>query len=97
MPLKFKIETKEQGDRHDIEVNCRKFKLYFMEKYATIQLMGDILVGISFLTGSILNLIGTPSVYGNGFYLIGSLSLIVRPTIKIIRRTWIYNNDENDT
>ncbi|WP_369412834.1 YrhK family protein [Oceanobacillus alkalisoli] len=63
-----------------------------MRKYDSIQLIGDILTGISFVTGSILNLTGAPSMYGQILYLIGSLALTVHPTIKIIRRTKINRN-----
>lgn len=97
-PIFPKLRTKDQGDRYDLELDEGKYKIFFMEKYATIQLMGDILVGIFFVTGSVLNLFGTPAVYGNIAYLIGSLSLAVRPTIKTIRRMWISNKykDEDD-
>lgn len=90
-----KIRTKDQGDRYDLEIVGSKFTLYFKGKYAIIQLIGDILVGISFVTGSILNLAGAPSVYGNVAYLIGSLSLTVRPTIKVIRKALIYNRNKD--
>lgn len=90
--LKFK--TKENDERDDFEILGKRFKIYFIEKYAVIQLIGDILVGLFFVTGSVLNLAGAPAVYGNVAYLIGSLSLTIRPIIKVIRKTWIYKDHE---
>ena len=84
-----KIKTKDRGDHYDLEINYGKFRLYILKKYDSIQLIGDILTGISFVTGSILNLTGASTIYGQILYLIGSLALTVRPTIKIIRRTRI--------
>ncbi|MCF3942808.1 YrhK family protein [Oceanobacillus alkalisoli] len=87
MPLFPKIKTKEQGNQYDLEITYGRFRLYIIKKYDSIQLIGDILTGISFVSGSILNLTGAPSMYGQILYLIGSLALTVRPTIKVIRRS----------
>ncbi|GGN64214.1 hypothetical protein GCM10007971_31890 [Oceanobacillus indicireducens] len=87
MSLLPKIKTKENGDRYDLELSNGRFSLYVIKKYESIQLIGDILTGISFVTGSILNITGAASIYGQILYLIGSLALTVRPTIKIIRRS----------
>ncbi len=89
-----KIKTKENGDRYDLELSNGRFSLYVIKKYESIQLIGDILTGISFVTGSILNITGAASIYGQILYLIGSLALTVRPTIKIIRRSKL-NRDKS--
>lgn len=89
-----KIKTKENGDRYDLELTYGRFSLYVIKKYESIQLIGDILTGISFVTGSILNITGAASIYGQILYLIGSLALTVRPTIKIIRRSKL-NRDKS--
>lgn len=89
-----KIKTKENGDRYDLELSNGRFSLYVITKYESIQLIGDILTGISFVTGSILNITGAASIYGQILYLIGSLALTVRPTIKIIRRSKL-NRDKS--
>lgn len=89
-----KIKTKENGDRYDLELSNGRFSLYVIKKYESIQLIGDILTGISFVMGSILNITGAASIYGQILYLIGSLALTVRPTIKIIRRSKL-NRDKS--
>ncbi|WP_198042704.1 YrhK family protein [Oceanobacillus sp. AG] len=94
MSLLPKIKTKENGDRYDLELSNGRFSLYVIKKYESIQLIGDILTGISFVTGSILNITGAASIYGQILYLIGSLALTVRPTIKIIRRSKL-NRDKS--
>lgn len=90
------IKTKQNQNQNveDIEITNGKFKIYLTEKYASIQLLGDILVGFFFVFGSLMNIFGAPEVIGNSSYLIGSLSLTVRPILKIIRRTWIYNEQK---
>ncbi|MFC2947102.1 YrhK family protein [Virgibacillus sediminis] len=92
-----KIKTREKDDRYDLEVVQGPFKIYFTEKYATLQLIGDILVGVSFVTGSILNFWDATDLYGNIAYLLGSLSLTIRPILKIIRKTWIYGTKKEET
>ncbi len=93
-----KIKTKEdqQRNKYDLEIKNGHFKIYFTEKYASIQLFGDIAVGFFFVFGSLINIFGGPSVISNSAYLVGSLSLTVRPILKIIRRTWIYNEKKED-
>lgn len=89
MSLLPKVKTRNNGERDDLEVTLGRFRLYIIKKYDSIQLIGDILTGMSFVTGSILNLAGASAIYGNILYLIGSFALTIRPTIKIIRRTKI--------
>ncbi|MFC3038779.1 YrhK family protein [Virgibacillus xinjiangensis] len=96
MGLIPKIRTKEKSDRYDLEIDQGPFKIYFTEKYATLQLIGDIMVGVSFVTGSILNFWQATDLYGNIAYLLGSLSLTIRPILKIIRKTWIYGMKKDD-
>ncbi|MFC0013607.1 MULTISPECIES: YrhK family protein [Allobacillus] len=98
--LKFipEIKTKEDPHRnqYDLEIKNGKFKIYFTEKYASIQLLGDIAVGFFFVFASLNNIFGGPSIISNSAYLIGSLSLTVRPILKIIRRTWVYNEKKQN-
>ncbi|WP_054859457.1 YrhK family protein [Gracilibacillus sp. JCM 18860] len=84
------------GDTKDISIAGQSLEIYFKEKYASLQLLGgDILVGIFFVSGSILNFFQSVSLYGNILYLLGSISLTIRPLLKITKRIWIYKQNPN--
>lgn len=44
-----KIKNYTNGDTKDISIAGQSLEIYFKEKYASLQLLGDILVGIFFL------------------------------------------------
>ncbi len=90
-----RIKNYTNGDTKDISIAGQSLEIYFKEKYASLQLLGDILVGIFFVSGSILNFFQSVSLYGNILYLLGSLSLTIRPLLKITKRIWIYKQNPN--
>lgn len=94
MALIPKIKTKQSENSIDLEIEQGKFKIYFIEKYATLQLMGDILVGLFFISGAILSFWEATTTFSRAAYLIGSFSFAIRPVLKILKRTWIYNNND---
>lgn len=87
-----KIKTYKKDDSTDISIKGKSLEFYFKRKYTFLQLAGDVLVGIFFVTGSIMNFFPATSFYGSIAYLLGSISLTIRPLLKIIRSMWIYKN-----
>ncbi|MCT1578738.1 YrhK family protein [Oceanobacillus kimchii] len=85
-----RIKNYKEGNKQDFSIYSQSLEVYFQEKYNFLQLIGDVLVGIFFVTGSILNFFAITDFYGNVAYLLGSLSLTIRPLLKILRKTWIY-------
>jgi len=95
MSLIPKIRTRENDNSVDLEIKEGRFKIYFIEKYAVLQLIGDILVGLFFIGGAILNFWDATATLSKVSYLVGSLSFSIRPALKIIKRTWFYNDNKN--
>ena len=87
-----KTKTYTNGETTDISIHGQSLEVYFKRKYTFFQLVGDVLVGIFFVTGSILNFFPSTELFGRIAYLLGSLSLTIRPLLKIIRNMWIYKN-----
>lgn len=87
MPIIPKIRTNESDNKYDLEVDQGPFEIYFKEKYASLQILVDVVVGLFFVTGSILNFMESAQVLGNISYLIGSVALALRAVLKIIRKT----------
>lgn len=75
--------------KNDIEIESKRFKIYFQQKYQIISLTNDVITGLMFVAGSLLNLFGAPAVYGSVIYLLASIFLTIRPILKILRKTWI--------
>ena len=85
-----KIKTYKKDNSTGLSIQGKSLELYFKQKYRFLQLAGDVLVGIFFVSGSIMNFFDATALYGSIAYLLGSLSLTIRPLLKIIRNTWIY-------
>lgn len=85
MSIMPKIKRKE----NDVEIEAKRFKIYFQKKYQVISLTNDVITGLMFIAGSLLNLFGAPAIYGNVIYLLASIFLTIRPLLKIFRHTWI--------
>ncbi|WP_339227812.1 YrhK family protein [Oceanobacillus sp. FSL K6-2867] len=88
----LKTKTYTRGYTKDISIYGQSLEVYFKKKYTFFQLVGDVLVGIFFVTGSILNFFSSTELFGSIAYLLGSLSLTIRPLLKILRNMWIYKN-----
>jgi len=97
MSLLPKIKKIANKKRTDLEIENGRFKIYFMEYYSIMQLVGDILVGLFFIGGALMNFWEETATLSKISYLIGSLSFSIRPALKIIRRTWIYNGKPKQT
>lgn len=89
MSLFPKIRNRKKGNRTDFEMIYGRFKIYFIEKFKVIQLLGDIFIGLFFVTGSILNLMDIDMIYGLVSYLVGSIIMIVRPILKVLEHVWV--------
>lgn len=90
MPIIPRVRTNESDDKYDLEVDPGPFEIYFKEKYASLQILADVIVGVFFVIGSILNFMESMQLLGSVSYLIGSVALALRAVLKILRRTYIY-------
>ena len=84
---KYKLESQP---KKDVIMEIGDFELYFQNAYSVVSLINDILIGILYLGGSLTNLFNGPQMLGKILYLLGSISLILRPLIQLVRNVYIY-------
>lgn len=91
-----KIERKahevEAALEEDIEIQGKRFRLYFQNKYTILSLTVDLLTGFFYIIGSVAALTSIPDRIGMYFYLAGSIFLTIRPILRIIKNIFIYDD-----
>lgn len=91
-----KIERKahevETALEEDIEIQGKRFRLYFQNRYAMLSLIVDLLTGFFYIIGSVAALTPIPDRTGMYFYLTGSIFLAIRPILRIIKNIFIYDD-----
>ncbi|SFE73428.1 YrhK family protein [Alteribacillus iranensis] len=78
-------------DKDYLDVKAGRFRLYFRKRYRLITTVNDLLIGLFFVTGSILNFFQSLSIVGSILYLCGSLLLGSRPVLRIMHDTSLRN------
>ncbi|MFC4770623.1 YrhK family protein [Enterococcus hermanniensis] len=76
----------------DIEIQGKRFRLYFQNRYTILSLVVDLLTGFFYIIGSIAALAPIPDRIGLYFYLIGSIFLTIRPILRIIKNIFVYDD-----
>lgn len=61
-------------------------ELVIRQRYETLSIVNDILVGLWFLVGSFLFFSETLSYAGTWCFVIGSVEMLIRPLIRLTRR-----------
>lgn len=91
-----KIERKahevETALEEDIEIQGKRFRLYFQNRYMILSLTVDLLTGIFYIIGSVAALTPISDRIGMYFYLAGSIFLTIRPILRIIKNIFIYDD-----
>ncbi|WP_110685459.1 YrhK family protein [Salinicola aestuarinus] len=61
-------------------------ELVIRQRYETLSIVNDVLIGIWFVVGSFLFFFESLTYYGTWLFLIGSLEMLIRPVIRLTRR-----------
>ena len=61
-------------------------ELVVRQRYETLSIVNDILIGLWFLVGSFLFFSGSTTYAGTWLFVIGSVEMLVRPAIRLARR-----------
>lgn len=56
-------------------------------RYETVSILNDVLVALWFIAGSILFFSPSTTTVGVWLFLAGSVELLIRPVIRLVRRT----------
>lgn len=78
----------DEGSQHSTEwvVHFGHDELIIRQRYEVVSIINDILIGIWFIVGSICFFSPSLTRTGTWFFLAGSIELLIRPTIRLIRR-----------
>jgi len=70
-------------------------ELVIRQRYETLSIVNDILIGLWFLVGSFLFFSETLSYAGTWLFVIGSVEMLIRPVIRLTRRVHLsrYHRD----
>ena len=89
-----KLESREyklkQPPKKDIILNIWGLELYFENTYAIFSLINDVFTGFLYLGASTINILDGPPKASTFLYLLGAVSLTLRPFIKIVQNIYIY-------
>ncbi|WP_110668781.1 YrhK family protein [Salinicola halophilus] len=61
-------------------------ELIIRQRYETLSIVNDVLIGIWFVVGSVLFFFEPLVYYGTWLFVIGSVEMLIRPVIRLIRR-----------
>lgn len=82
----------EAALEEDVEIQGKRFRLYFQNRYTILSLAVDLLTGFFYILGSVAALNPIPDRVGMYFYLTGSIFLAIRPILRIIKNIFIYDD-----
>lgn len=71
---------------HDLTLTIGHDELTIRDRYETLSILNDILIGVIFLVGSILFFSESTTYEGTWLFVIGSVLMLIRPCIRITRR-----------
>lgn len=61
-------------------------ELVIRQRYELVSIGNDVLIGVWFLIGTIFFFYDSLVYYGTWLFLIGSIEMLIRPTIRLVRR-----------
>lgn len=92
--LKRKRHKLDIGKDEDVELKAGSLRVYFRNRYSMIALINDFLLGIVYTMGSIVTLVGWPSIYSTYLFLAGGIFLTLRPILSILRNISVYKDKD---
>ena len=81
------MTSASRRDRNtDIDVPVGRDELVIRNRYETLSIVNDVLIGVLFVVGSVLFLWESTSIVATWFFIAGSVQFLVRPGISLARR-----------
>lgn len=75
-----------QGSDHVTTLHIGRDELVIRQRYEVLSIVNDIFIGLLFLVGSFFFLSSSTEIYGTWLFILGSVMMLVRPTIRLTRR-----------
>ncbi len=79
-------DAKRQSKDEYVDIQMGKHDLFFKKGYNIFYTINELLLGLWFLIGSIFFYFETLKTWGVTLFVLGSLQMLIRPTIRLIHR-----------
>jgi YrhK-like protein len=73
------------NNEHDVTIRLGHDELVIRRRYQALSIGNDVLVALWFIAGSILFFSQATSTVATGFFLLGSIELMLRPVVRLVR------------
>ncbi|MBB2975930.1 hypothetical protein FHX49_001497 [Microbacterium endophyticum] len=80
------MSTDPNTHSNDLDIRIGNDELVIRNRYETLSITNDFLIGVMFVVGSILFLWSSTTTVGTVFFIIGSAQLLIRPSLRLSRR-----------
>ncbi|WP_174733649.1 YrhK family protein [Mesobacillus harenae] len=81
----MQIKKEDHGHQEDVYISIGKYQMIIRQRYKVLSLLNDVLLGVLYLTGSILFLTNVSQTISILFFLGGSILMILRAILNIMR------------
>ncbi|KAF0820005.1 MULTISPECIES: YrhK family protein [unclassified Cytobacillus] len=81
--MKIKNIVREQQE--DVHIEIGGYKMVIEKRYQVVSFINDLLLGVLYLTGSILFLTDVSQTVSISFFLAGSIMMIIRAGLNILK------------
>ena len=89
-------DSENSQDPTDLDIPLGRDELVIRNRYETLSTANDFLIGVMFVVGSVLFLSESTSTVGTWFFIVGSVQLLIRPSIRLARRVQLQRFDSQD-
>ncbi|WP_346845985.1 YrhK family protein [uncultured Rothia sp.] len=79
----------------DVHIKIGHDELVIRGRYETLSIINDVLIGVIFLIGSFFFFSDSTMVMGTWLFVVGSILMLIRPSIRITRRFHLQNMRKN--
>lgn len=78
--------TRTADNDGDTVIHFGREELIIRQRYEVVSIANDVLIGVWFLIGTIFFFYDSLVYYGTWLFLLGSIEMLIRPTIRLARR-----------
>ncbi len=86
-----KADAQKHSKDQYVELKMGKHDLFFKKSYEVLYTVNDFLLGLWFLIGSVCFYFEAAKTWGVSLFVLGSLQMLIRPTIRLAHRIHLKN------
>lgn len=78
--------SSDQGPETEFDLRLGRDVVVISDRYEVVSILNDVLIAVFFIVGSVLFFQESTATAGTWLFLLGSIELLVRPVIRLVRR-----------